>query len=505
MKCHKSEFRFIKKSPLAPLFQRGGDNPLHPPLIRGYSSLWQREVKRDFKIYGIYIFLIFSLTACASVQTAQEWEKTKAFAVERTGMEPRWEQTADDAEFIQNEVSKLLSDGLTEDEAVRIALMNNRRLQAFFEEIGMAKADLVQAGLLTNPDLSEVFRFPFGGGGADIEAAGILKISDFWQIPLRKKAAAAELEAKLSKVAEEMLNTVSEIKHILNGYIALSLIKNETEKMKKQFDELREHLIYRQKFGLEQEFDIYMAGASSLEQQLELMRTEKDLQVARSRLNRVLGLSPVQYTYEVTGMLPAQFRPLPDLETLLAHACAVRPDVRMAEKRIEESEHILALERKRIFRDVDAGPAYARDTDGTDFLGPEVKLQLPLFDQNQAQIAKAEYKVRQAQKELQSKMSDIREEVSSTLERILLARKEIELIRDGILPLRGDAVSYAEKYVDAMQMNMLHLLEAKQKLVETNRHFLEALRDHRDQEIELERVLGGMIPMSEGRPKSVGY
>jgi cobalt-zinc-cadmium efflux system outer membrane protein len=275
--------------------------------------------------------------------------------------------------------------------------------------------------------------------------------------------------------------------------------------MKRQFDELREHLIYRQKFGLEQEFDIYMAGASSLEQQLELMRTEKDLQVARSRLNRVLGLSPVQYTYEVTGMLPAQFRPLPDLETLLAHACAVRPDVRMAEKRIEESEHILALERKRIFRDIDAGPAYARDTDGTDFLGPEVKLQLPLFDQNQAQIAKAEYKVRQAQKELQSKMGDIREEVSSTLERILLARKEIELIRDGILPLRGDAVSYAEKYVDAMQMNMLHLLEAKQKLVETNRHFLEALRDHRDQEIELERVLGGMIPLSEGRPKSVGY
>jgi outer membrane protein TolC len=394
-----------------------------------------------------------------------------------------------------------LSDGLTEDDAVKIALLNNRGLQASFEEIGIARADLVQAGFFTNPDLSALFRFPFGGGGSDIEAAGILKISDFWQIPVRKRVAAARFEMTMSKVSEEIIAAAAEAKHAHNEYVALSLMKTDLEKMKKQSEELREHIRYRETFGLAHELDVHAASADALDRQLELMRIESDLLVVRSRMNHAMGLSPDQDKYEVTGRLPEKFQPLPDLETLVSHACSARPDVWMAKKRIEESERILALEKKRIFRDVDSGLAYARDTDGTDLLGPEVKLQLPLFDQNQAQIAKAEYRTRQARKELQNRIGIVREEVSSALRKVLLSREEIALIRDMILPVRGEAVSYADAYVDAMQLNMLYALEARQKLFQTRRDLLQALREHRNQEIELERILGGKIPMPETESK----
>ncbi|MEW6001669.1 MAG: TolC family protein [Nitrospirota bacterium] len=438
---------------------------------------------------------VLLLMSCASVQTSQEWEKVKTFAAEHTGVETHWEQTEEDAKVTKEEVNKLLSDGLTEENAVRIAFLNDPKLQAFFEEIAISKADLVQAGLFSNPDLSAVFRFPYGGGDADIEAVGAFKISDFWQIPLRKKVASARLEATMLKVSEEILNTMAEARHAHNEYVALFQIRKETENRKKQMEELRDHLLYRQKFGFTKDIDIYMADAAVLDLEAEIGRIKRDLEVARLRLNRILGLSPEQSGYEVTGKLPDQFRPIPDSETLIAHAFSTRPDLQIAKRQIEESRQVLALERRRIFKDVEAGIAYARDTEGTDFLGPEVRIPLPIFDQNQAQISKAEYKVRHAEKELQNKIGIIREEVSSAFEVVTLARKEVGLIRDQILPIRKSAVEYADKYFNAMQLNMLYLLEARQKLIETTRRYLEALRDHRNQEIELERILGSKIPL----------
>ncbi|MEW6584149.1 MAG: TolC family protein [Nitrospirota bacterium] len=284
---------------------------------------------REVLIYTLLLACLF-LTGCASVTTQKEWEGVKEFAREHTGADIRWEQTKEDEALTAKEINELLADGLKEDEAVRIALLNNRRLQASFEEIGAAKADLVQAGLFSNPNLSAIFRFPFGGGGTDIEAEGIINISDLWQIPLRKKTASARLETTTLRIAEEILNTAAEAKHAHSENIALAHILAEMKNMKKQLEELRDHLIYRREFGLTKDVDIDMANSEVLGQEAEIARIEKELHFARLRLNRVLGLSPDQLEYEIMGSLPEQFEPLPDSEALISHAMAVRPDVRIS-------------------------------------------------------------------------------------------------------------------------------------------------------------------------------
>jgi cobalt-zinc-cadmium efflux system outer membrane protein len=453
---------------------------------------------RASKIYiSIYIFLILSLAGCASVQTQQEWEKVKAFSLERTGVEARWEQTEEDVKITKEEVNKLLSDGLTEEDAVSIALLNNRKLQASFEEIGVAKADLVQAGLFTNPNLLALFRFPFGGGGSDIEAAGLFKISDFWQIPLRKKVAAAQLEAAIFEVSEEILNTVAEVKSARNEYIALFRLRQETEEMKWQMEELKNHLTYLQKFGLTKDIDIYMADAEAIELEEELSGVEKDLHISRIHLNRLLGLSTEQSDYEIIGELPEEFKPVPDLETMMAHAFSSRPDIQILKVNIEGAKRVLALEHKRVFNNVEAGIAYEKDPDGTDFMGPDIEIQLPLFDQNQAQIAKAEYRLRQKEKELQARMGLVRAEVTSALGRVSFARSRASLIRNKLVTIRKDAVEYAEKYFDAMQVNMLYLLEARRKFLDAERRLIESLRECRNAEIELEKASGGIMPVQD--------
>ncbi|MEW6417150.1 MAG: TolC family protein [Nitrospirota bacterium] len=477
----------------------------HPEPVEGWifrSSRKMTTIGTSFATNKrVYIFISFAiilfLIGCASVQTTEEWKMVNAFATERTGVSINWQQTEEDVRVTNEEVNKLLIDGLTEDDAVRIALLNNKRLQSSFEEIGVAKADLVQAGLFSNPNFSAVFRFPFEGGGTDIEADGLFKISDLWQIPLRKKVASARLEATVLKISEEILNTVAEARGSHNEYIALSRMRLETENIKRQMEELRSHLIYRQKFGLTKDIDKYMLDAEVLELEEEMSRIEKDLQVSRIRLNRMLGLSPEQFNYEVTGNLSEEFKLLPDLETMITHAFSYRPDIQISKIKVEDSKRVLELERSRIFANVEAGIAYARDPDRTDFMGPEIEIQLPIFDQNQALIAKAEYRLRQAEKELQAKMGLVREEVSSVVEQIPLARLRVELIRDKLLLIREAAMEYAEKYFNAMQLSMLYLLDARQKLFEAQRRLVEALREQRNQEIELERTLGSKIPLQK--------
>ena len=63
------------------------------------------------------------------------------------------EKNADNNQAAQDTIASLLAKPLTVDAAVQIALLNNPGLQATLEELGIAQADLVQAGLLSNPKL----------------------------------------------------------------------------------------------------------------------------------------------------------------------------------------------------------------------------------------------------------------------------------------------------------------------------------------------------------------
>jgi hypothetical protein len=57
-------------------------------------------------------------------------------------------------------VQKLLKEPLTVSSAVQIALLNNRGLQATFEEVGIAQADVIEAVTLPNPSVDFDVEFP---------------------------------------------------------------------------------------------------------------------------------------------------------------------------------------------------------------------------------------------------------------------------------------------------------------------------------------------------------
>src|SRR5947209_3293520 len=88
---------------------------------------------------------------CATVPKQGGFTDVQKSVKDRTGKQVRWNQDTPDDHEVELAVAKLLEAKLSADTAVQVALLNNRSLQATYEELGIAQADVVQAGLLTNP------------------------------------------------------------------------------------------------------------------------------------------------------------------------------------------------------------------------------------------------------------------------------------------------------------------------------------------------------------------
>src|SRR6266566_2565644 len=161
------------------------------------------KLRKPFLLWGTV-----ALAGCAHVDPNPAFQELANTVHLRTGKRVQWNRgNAEDAEA-QAAVSSLLSRPLTADSAVQVALLNNHNLQATYEELGIAQADLVEAGLLRNPIFTFQRRFP----GEAMEMDLLKEFTDILLLPLRKRIAAAQFEAAKLRVGHEVLDLAAEVR-----------------------------------------------------------------------------------------------------------------------------------------------------------------------------------------------------------------------------------------------------------------------------------------------------
>src|SRR5207247_2658345 len=125
----------------------------------------------------------------------------------------RWNRGTTEDRAVEAEVAAALRKELTADDAVKIALLNNRALQATYEELGIAQADLVQAGLLKNPIFGASLRFPDRAPrGPNVELSVTEDFLELLLIPARKRLAAAQFEAAKLRVADAVIRLAADVR-----------------------------------------------------------------------------------------------------------------------------------------------------------------------------------------------------------------------------------------------------------------------------------------------------
>lgn len=385
---------------------------------------------------------------CASVKTDEDWQALRSQAAARTGVEPVWVNRDGDKTDQQVMADQALAAGLTRDEAIALALSNNPDLQARFEDLGIARADLVQAGLFTNPSVGAVFRRPDGGGSWNHEATVTMPISDLWQVPLRKKAARHNLEATTQGILNDIVDVTAEVQRTYN---AIQYAENSATTMSGTG-------------GRQPGSGAAFSGdVDTVTRQIEAESFRTAATIERARLARLLGLDDAS---NVTLACAFQVPPSTSLDenALIQQAMANNPNIMMYRHRTEALEKSIQLQKWRVIGDVNVGAGALRDPHGSSnnhdghdaldnsddgdhspdakwYYGPSVALQIPLFDQNQAGIAKAEYALRQAEKQLRAEEARVREQVRSAVNRYRLYEAQSGVYRDTVVPARQRSLS----------------------------------------------------------------
>jgi len=158
---------------------------------------------------------IFALASAAGIAREKEeaFESVQQSVQQRTGKAVRWEEDQKAREQALQDVRQVLRKPLTVDAAVQIALLNNRSLQATFEEIGLSAADVLEAATIPNPRFDLAVRFPDKPpSGTYVDYSAAIDFLSIIMIPLKKRVAKDQLESAALRVADETLELISLVK-----------------------------------------------------------------------------------------------------------------------------------------------------------------------------------------------------------------------------------------------------------------------------------------------------
>jgi cobalt-zinc-cadmium efflux system outer membrane protein len=441
--------------------------------------------------------LAIGLGAGCVVPRQAGFDEVARTLADRTVERVHWNQGTAEDRRVADDTRALLQQELSADSAAQIALYNNPTLQATYERLGVAQAEVVQAGLLRNPRLSLHFGAHFGSPGLD-ELVGSLTgaFLDLFLLPLKKKFAQAEFRRVKLEVADAVLATVDEVKqafYTVQASTQLSRMRGLILDAQQAATELatRQH-----EAGNLSDLDLANEQALLVQARLDLLRAQSQLLADRERLTRLLGVWGAG-DYKVAPTLPAPPPVEPALADIERVALAQRLDLAAAREEVRTAAAALAVTKAtRVIGGLDVGVQAHRDPDGPRTIGPTVDLELPIFDQKQAEVARLRALVRAAERRAEALAIAVRSEVRSARDRLLHARMTIEYYEKTLVPLRERIVKLSEEQYNAMLLGVYQLISAKQNEMNAYREYIEAVRDYWIARADLERALGTRLDVA---------
>ena len=448
---------------------------------------------------GCLLLLLFALGGCASVNLTAGFPEVSAAVEERSAKKIVWNRGTDLDKAAAEQLRSLLQRKLTADDAVQIAMLNNRDLQAIYTELGVAQADLVQAGLFKNPILDAAVFFPLTGARPDFQLSVVVGFLDALYVPLRKRVAAAQFEEAKLKVTGAVLDFAAQVRtafyvHQANEQL-LDLRQTIVQALTASLDVSRR----LHEAGNISDLDLARDRAQAEATKVALRSAEVASRQSREQLNSLMGAWGEETRWQIDGRMPdIPAEPL-QVDGLERVALDRSIDLSHARQRIIAAGQQLGLNRATsLLPDMELGPGAEREGDEAWKLGPVLSVPIPLFDQGQARIGRAVAELRRAQQEYYALAVRIRATTRAIQDRIEGAQDQALYYRDILLPLRERIVNEAQLHYNAMQIGTVQLLRDREQQIETGVAYVEALREYWLARGDLAQITSGRLPTAIG-------
>ncbi len=450
--------------------------------------------------FGIAIIPSFLLLGgCATFSLNAGFSEISAGVEERSAVKIYWNNGTELDKEATEKVQGLLKEKLNPDRAVQIALINNRELQAVYSDLGVAQADLVQAGLLKNPLFDASIRWPTPGGGRpELDLGMVMNFLDVFYLPLRERVAAARFEAAKSRVSGAVLDFAARVRsaffvHQANQQM-LELRRTIVEALTASFE------VTRRLQEARNISDLNFARERALLEggKLALRSIEVAVRQSREELNILMGLWGQQTEWQSEERLP-EIPPEPlQSENMERISLDRSVDLLNARQRLLAAGEQLGFDRwTALAPELHAGPLGEKG-EGSWSVGPTLEFPIPLFDQGQARIGRAAAELRRAQQEYYALAIRVRATARMLRDRMEGARERALYYRDIMMPLQERIVNEAQLHYNAMQLGPMQLLRAREQQIETAVAFIEAQRDYWLARGDAGQILMGRLPVSSG-------
>jgi cobalt-zinc-cadmium efflux system outer membrane protein len=320
-----------------------------------------------------------------------------------------------------------LQHGISRAEAVGIALHNNARLQAQFESLGIAQADLVQAGLYSNPNFQAYFWLALQDSPEPeplMDVQFSWNFADIWQVPIKKKISQAQLEITTLEISKIILEVFAQTKNAYNNCLFTQARLQHAHHM--TTDNTTQHTQHHQQEA-HSEVDSYLALIARNTYALDAIKHKSLLHTQFIQLRTALSLPPLHTPIVCTQELQQSLTSLPALEELEAYARAHQPEILIADLKVKKAEHEVRLQRTLFIPKVEAGITFYQQESFFKGVGPMFNLDLPFFDTNYAQVARAHTVLAQNRKEYKAVTSKVLSTIRTTYELVRSAYQEIEV------------------------------------------------------------------------------
>lgn len=376
----------------------------------------------------------------------------------------------------------VLDDGVTADEAVAVGLWNSPSFELALSDLGIARAELVDAGLLRNPILSLLFPI----GPKQLEWTLQFPAEVLWQRPRRVRAANLNLQSVGERLVSQALVLVADVRQAF----ADATIAEQRLTLAGENAAVAQRLagIAEARFRAGDISDLEARAARNDAAQVaadqRFLAYERD--VARTSLFALIGLAPMPSVALQDEPAPAACRVDAGLvETALAS----RPDVRVAELAIEAATGRASWERSRVFTLMAVLDANGAGLQGYE-MGPGLLAELPVLSRNQGLIQRADADVIRASEAYRLVRFQVATDVRLAAIRLQQSQEAARIWSADIVPSLETEGRQASSAYQAGEVALLSVLDANRRLLVARGRELEVNASVRRAQILLERSLG---------------
>jgi outer membrane protein TolC len=430
------------------------------------------------------------LSGCATFSGDGGFSSVAQTTKARSGAETRMLRNDEDRRALEGEVRKLLAEPLSAQAAVQVALLNNRGLQATYWDLGIAEADLVQAGRLQNPGFS--FKRTHGNGDIAIERTLTFNLMNLITMPLASRIEAQRFAQVKLQVSAEAVRVAQETARAYYEAVGAGQSLAAARQVQDAAAASAELASRMQKGGNWSKLDAAREQAFNADALAEVRRARKQANAAREKLTRLMGLSGPDTAYKLPERLPE----LPDAARELAdveeQALRERLDIQAAKLDTEHTARSLGLNKATRFINVlDLSGIRESETGTNGMRGYELSIEIPLFDWGGAKVVRAEATYMQSVNRLAETATNARSEARENYEDYKTSYELARHYRDNVLPLRQQISQETMLRYNGMLMSVFELLaEAREQAAAVN-NYIAALQDFWIADTNLDAALGG--------------